>query len=211
MDNLSLQTKIEISSDSWTNYNYINFNYGSFLIYTRKDIIIFYKNLSFKKLFLSNNGEKDDIKFIKNINNEKLMCLNNNKLYIFTIQSKIIISKIIKFENNQNVLDAIGLKNGMILTITNNDLLSVKINNNKDEIIQISKVPKECFINKIFDHEFNLLINIYELPNNNILISSQSSGLYHQDSGCIRDELYYNRNKQFIFNIDVKLYISFKN
>ena len=102
MDNLSLQTIIEINSDNWGTYNYINLNYGSFLIYSRKDIIIFYKNLSFKKLFFSNNGEEDNIKFIKNINNEKLMCLNNNKLYIFTIQSKIIISKIIKFENNQN-------------------------------------------------------------------------------------------------------------
>ena len=64
MDNLCLQTKIEISSDIWRTYNYLNLNYGSFLIYTRKDI---------------------NIKFIKNINNEKLMCLNNNKLYIFII------------------------------------------------------------------------------------------------------------------------------
>ena len=197
MDNLSLQTIIEINSDSWGIYNYLNLNYGSFLIYSRKDIIIFYKNLSFKKLFFSNNGEEDNIKFIKNINNEKLMCLNNNKLYIFTIQSKII-----KFENNQNVFDAIELKNGMILAITNNDILSIKINNNKDEIIKISKVPEECFINKIYDYEFNLLINIYELPSNNILISSQSSGSFYQDSGCVRGDLYYNSNKQFIFNID---------
>ena len=129
--------------------NYLNLNNSSFLIYTTKDIIIFYKNLSFKKLFLSNNGEEDNIEFIKNINNKKLLGLNNNKLYIFTIKSIIIISKVIKFENNKNVLDAIELKNGIILAITNNDILHIKINNNKDEIIKISKVPQECFINEI--------------------------------------------------------------
>ena len=202
MDNLSLQTKIKISSDSWMTYNYLNLNYGSFLIYTTKDIIIFYKNLSFKKLFISNNGEKDYIKFIKNINNEKLLCLNNNKLYIFTIKSIIKISKIINFENTQNVLDAIELKSGMILAITNNDILRIKINNNEDEKTQISKVPKECIINKTKDHEFDLLINIYELPNNNILISSESSGSYFRNKGCVIRRVLYNKNKQFIFNID---------
>ena len=201
MNNLSLQTKIEIDFDGWT-YNYLNLNNGSFLIYTTNEIIIFYKNLSFKKLFLSNNGEEDNIKFIKNINNEELLCLNNNKLYIFNIKSIIKISKIIKFENNQNVLDVIGLKNGMILAITNNDILHIKINNNREEIIQISKLPKECIINKIKNHEFDLLINIYELPNNNILISSESSGTYCQKSGCSRIKRSYNKDKQFIFNID---------
>ena len=205
MDSLSLQTKIKINSDSW-NYNYLNLNNNSFLIYTRKDIIIFYKNLSSKKLFLSNNGEEDNINFIKNIGSEKLLSLNNNKLYIFSIKSIIIISKIIKFENNQNVLDAIELKNGMILAITYDDILSIKTNNNKDEIIKISKVPKECFKNKIYNYEFikefNLLINIYELPNNNILISSQSSRLYEKKSGCVRGKEFYKKDKQFIFDID---------
>ena len=78
-------------------YNYLNLNNSSFLIYNAKEIIIFYKNLSFKKLFLSNNDEEDNIQFIKNIINDKLLCLNNNKLYIFTIKPVIKISKIIKF------------------------------------------------------------------------------------------------------------------
>ena len=201
MNNISLQTKIEINLKYW-NYNYLNLNNSSFLIYTTKDIIIFYKNLSFKKLFLSNNGEEDNIEFIKNINNKKLLGLNNNKLYIFTIKSIIIISKVIKFENNKKVLDAIELKNGIILAIINNDILHIKINNNKYEIIQISKVPQECFINKIYNHEFHLLINIYELPNNNILISSESSGTYFQNTGCCRGLEFYSKNKQFIFNMD---------
>ena len=202
MDNLSLQTKIKINLDTSRTFNYLNLNYGSFLIYTRKDIIIFYKNLSFKKLFLSKNDEEDNINFIKNIDNEKLLCLNNNKLYIFTINSIIKISKIINFENNQKVLDAIELKNGMILAITNNDILRIKINNNEDEITKISKVPKDCIINKINSYEFDLLIKIYELPNNNILISSESSGTYYNNRGCIRSRVIYNKDKQFIFNID---------
>ena len=78
-------------------YNYLNLNNSSFLIYNTKEIIIFYKNLSFKKLFLSNNDEEDNIQFIKNIINDKLLCLNNNKLYIFTTKPVIKISKIIKF------------------------------------------------------------------------------------------------------------------
>ena len=131
-----------------------------------------------------------------------MLGLNNNKLYIFTIKSIIIISKVIKFENNKNVLDAIELKNGIILAIINNDILHIKINNNKYEIIQISKVPQECFINKIYNHEFHLLINIYELPNNNILISSESSGTYFKNKGCVRGKLSYYKNKQYIFNLD---------
>ena len=201
MNTLSLQTKIEINSDN-RKYKYLNLNNSSFLIYTRKEIIIFYKNLSFKKLFLSNNGEKDNIKFIKNINNGKLLGLNNNKLYIFTIKSIIIISKIIKFENNKNVLDAIELKNENILAVTNNNILHIKINNNKAEIIQNFKVPQECFINKIYAHECHLLINIYELLDNNILISSKSSGTYFQKTGCCRGIEFYSKNKQFIFNMD---------
>ena len=202
MDILSLQTKIKIDSDNWRTYNYLKLNYDSFLIYTTKDIIIFYKNLSFKKLFLSNNNKEDNIKFIKNINNEKLLCLNNNKLYIFTIKSIIENSKIIKFEDNQKVLDAIELKNGIILAITNSDILHIKINNNKEEIIKISKVPKECFINKLYDQEFDLLFNIYELPNNNILISSESSGIYNKNHGCVRGQYPYYKEKQYIFNLD---------
>jgi len=100
------------------------------------------------------------------------------------------------------VLDAIELKNGMILAITYNDILSIKINDDKVEKTKISKVPQECYINEIDNYEFELLINIYELPNNNILISPESSGTYFQNSGCLMGDVYFYKNEQFIFNLD---------
>ena len=66
-------------------------------------------------------------------------------------------------KKKQIILDAIELKNGMILAITYNNILNIKVNDNKDEICNLSKIP--------FKSERKIL-SIYELPKNNILISS---------------------------------------
>ena len=199
MNELSFETKIKLNSGSQI-FNYLALKNGSFLIYTTNEIIIFYKNLNFKKLFLHNDNEELKIKFIKNINNEKFLCLNNKNLYIFTIKSDIKILKKFQLEDNQMILDAIELKNGMIIAITNSNILNINVD--KDKICKISEIPKECLINKTQIQDFNQTNDIYELPNNNILIHSHLYYEYYQNEGCIRGDLYYNKNKEVIFNID---------
>ena len=51
----------------------------------------------------------------------------------------------------------------MILAITKNDILNIRLNDNKNEISKLSKFPLKNLVVKL---------SIYELPKNNILISS---------------------------------------
>ena len=209
MDSLSLQTKIKLNLGRYTfTFNYLNLYNGSFIIYTSEEIILFNKNLSFKKIFPPKNDKESYIKLVKYINKGKILCLHNNNYYIFTINSKEIISKIkINFEKGQEVLDIIGFKNDELLAITHTDILNIKINDNKEEIYQISKVPKECLLinkknHKLKNYDFKLSINIYELTNDNILIASESIETYFEDSGCVRGTQYSKKYKVVIFNID---------
>lgn len=202
MDNLSLVTKIQLNLDSENKY--LEIKNGKFLIYDNKQILSFSKNLSYKKLFLSKNENEIYINFIKKINNGKFLCLNNNKIYIFTIKSEIIINNIIKLEENQKILDAIELKNGVIIVSTNNQILSVKINDNKFEINKLLKNPDEFLLKNDNIKNINLEFNIYNLPNNNntILIHSFSCGYETVSLGCLEGYYYYIKEKIFSFNID---------
>ena len=205
INQISLQTKIKINQDK--QYWVLNLGNKSFLIYTENEIFLFNKNLNYKKLFsfheydkairlfqLMKNNYKyeipvNSIVFIKHMNKGKFLFLFNNDLYICNINSK---TKIIKFEKNQIVLDAIELKNGIILTITKNDILNIKINENKYEISKLCKTPEhnEC------------KLSIYELPKNNILISSIFIETYEICDGCIRHSRYNFITKEIIFNLD---------
>ena len=137
-NNLSIESKIKLNLHDLCSYLYVE--RGKFLIYTSKEILLFYKNLSFKKLFLSHDEKKNQIAFIKRMNNGNFLCLNNNALYIFTIKSKIIINKIIKFETNQHIENAIELDNGTIIALVNqNQFFSIKLKNYKDEKMNYSE------------------------------------------------------------------------
>ena len=60
--NLSIVSKIKLNLEGYSP-NYLNLNDESFLIYTPKEIIIVYKNLSFKKIFPSYNDEEAPINY----------------------------------------------------------------------------------------------------------------------------------------------------
>ena len=78
-------------------------------------------------------------------------------------------------------MDAIQLKNGIILAITKNDILKIKVNDNKYEISKLSKFPSKNGVK----------LSIYKLPKKNILISSI----------LIKQRL-FNCGHQFLFNFE---------
>ena len=171
INQISLQVKIHL--DYSTDFTYLNLEEGRFIIYTKNEILIFDKKLNFKKLYPSDSDDKYiDIKFVKYIKKRYILLLYDKDLYISTIKSSTIIPS--KIEKVHNVLDIIELKSGMILTITREDLLEIKINDNNIEVIRLSENPFKN--HKLFYRDVShctdiFKLSIYELPKNNILIS----------------------------------------
>ena len=205
MSNLSLETKIRINSMPYGNFEYLKIKKGKFLIYNREEILLFNKNLSYKKLFPFLEEDEIYIHFIKKISCGKFLSVNNNNLYIFIIEPEIKIIKKLKFEKNQWIRNAIELKNGIILAITNNSILKIIIKDKKEEINEIFRIPDECKVKNIKKKmEIDLYFSIYNLPNNDntILINSYSIGNYYQSEGCVQGTLYYSKNMLFTFNVN---------
>ena len=211
-DKISLQTKIKLNLINFQ-FNrgickYLNLNDESFLIYNFTEIFLFKKkNLSYKKIFPLNNNEKSEtyIKLVKYINKDKFLFLNFNDLYIYFLikPKKIFSSKIIKFKKDQIVLDAIELKNGMILAITKNDILNIKINDDKYEIVKLFKFPEE-YLFKDKDNYNNIeqfKLSIYELPKNNILISSIVTSTISAGYDCMSYYFSY-KTREVIISLD---------
>ena len=114
MSNLSLETKIKINSMPYGDFEYLKINKGKFLIYNRKEILLFNKNLSYKKLFPFHQEDEIFISFIRKISCGRFLSFNNNNMYIFTIEPEIKSIKKLKFDNNKWIRNAIELKNGII-------------------------------------------------------------------------------------------------
>jgi len=171
INQISLQVKIHL--DYSTDFTYLNLEEGRFIIYTKNEILIFDKKLNFKKLYPSDSDDKYiDIKFVKYIKKRYILLLYDKDLYISTIKSSTILPS--KIEKVHNVLNIIELKSGMILTITREDLLEIKINDNNIKVIRLSENPFKN--HKLFYRDSSHCIDIfklsiYELPKNNILIS----------------------------------------
>jgi len=207
-------TKIRINSMPFGNFEYLKIKKEKFLIYNEKEILLFNKNLSYKKLFSFLEEDEDEIyvKFIKKISSGKFLSLINNNIYIFTIEPEIKIIKKLKLENNQWINDAIELKNGIILAKADNSILKIVINDNKEEINEIFKIPDECKVKNIKKMDINLSFDIYNLPNNDniILINSYSLGRYYNIEGYVDITEYYSKNMMFTFNVNAKLLIILK-
>ena len=147
------------------------------------------------------------LNIIKYINKEKIIFFNNYDLYISTLNSnKIFSSTIIKFKRDQNFLDVIVLKNGMILAITREDILEIKINDNKYEIFRLSENPfkdnKFLFSNEWGDDRDIFKLSIYELPKNNILISVIIVRFELCGGGMALYDKEQYRTEEVIFNLD---------
>ena len=202
MNQISLQTKIQLHLTSMV-FKYLDLEDGRFIIYTKYEILIFDKKLNFKKIFPSNNDYITHyITFVKYINKGYILFPDYKFFYIANIKSNTI--RPLKIEKVQNVLDVIEFKNGMILAITRNDILKIKINDNNFEAYRLSENPfkeHELFCRDSF-HIINLYkYSTYELPKNNILISLilKSSEL------CGTIALYSidrYRTEEVIFNLD---------
>ena len=84
MNQLSLQTKIQLSKSNGI-CGFLNLNNGYFITYSTKEILLFNKNLSYKKIFSSTNGVYSDeysIKSVKYIKKGKFLFLYNYDLYL---------------------------------------------------------------------------------------------------------------------------------
>ena len=204
MNKLSLVTKIGLHSKLFSNFKYLKIKKGKFLIHDRKSILLFNKNLSHKELFPFVDKEEINIKFIKKMSDGKFLCLNNNNIYILNIYPEIKIIKKIRIENNQQIRYAIELKNGILLAATENSILKIIINDKKDEINEIFRIPDKCKLKNKKKMYIHLSFYIYNLPNNDniILINSYSFGAYHQTEGCVRGIEYYSKNMIFTFNVN---------
>ena len=162
--NLSIETKIKLNLE---NCGYLYIEKGKFLIYTQKEILLFDKKLSSKKLFLSKKNNVQ-IYFIKKKNNGKFLCLNNNDLYIFTIKSVIIINTIIKFKSNQHIDNEIEFKNGILIAQINQKIFfSIKLKNSKVEINELFTIPDDCFVKNRKISSKYMFFEFFKLPLNN--------------------------------------------
>ena len=201
---ISIMTKININTHYYT-LNYLYLKNGSFLIYTYDEIILFHKNLSFKKIYSSyyaNDSEKVEIIGIRKINDEKNLIFNYHNIYTFTIESKskIKLAQAIHFSDSKKLFNVLVLKNGMIIGITNSEI--IKINIEASDYNTICKIPEECIIKETHKGGYTRKYNIYELPNNNILIYSNLFGIYEIGEGRLKEARRLNLDKYTIFNIN---------
>ena len=211
MSQLSLKTVIDYdledntfeSSFNYKNpaYNILQLNNGSILIYTNNNVIILNNNLQQKKLISFN--ENEIITSIKEIQKEKLFCCVKD-LYVLSIESSKIINKEkILIPNNEIIYDVIKLKDGKILGITNKTIIEIKENYKIDELF---KIPQNWLIKSYqeqyrFYSGFQQYINLYELPNNRLLIHSHSTE-YSHNGGCGTNPPYQiSVNKIYILNL----------
>lgn len=210
--NLSIETKIKLNLE---NCGYLYIENGKFLIYTLKEILLFDKKLSSKKLFLSKNKNKNNVQiyFIKKMNNGKFLCLNNNDLYIFTIKSEIIINKIIKFKSNQHIDNAIEFRNGILIAQINQKIFfSIKLKSSKDEINELFRIPDDCFVKNRKINSKDMFVEFFKLPlnNNAILIHTFSLGIENIRNTNGGNNMmmqfswlnYYIKEKVFSFNVE---------
>jgi len=192
MDQLSLKTIIDYGLEEFNDsfnynnpvYNLLLLKNGSILIYTTNNIIILNNSLQLKNLMSFNKDEV--ITSIKEFENRKIFCCVK-KLYVLSIKSNTIINKEeILFKNNEIIYDVIKLKNGKIFGITNKSIVEIKENNY--EIDELFKVPENWLFQSYkerysFYSKFQQYINLYELPNNRLLIHSYSTEFLLSDCG----------------------------
>ena len=203
MTNLSLKTKIEfdpLENSSWGSLDYNNKVYnpiqlkdGSIILYTNEDITMLSKNLKQKELIsFSNEGVVNEnspvISKIKQMKNGKIFCCVKD-LYIFEIKdNKIINAKKIILPDDQYIYDIIELKNGKLLGISNNSIFEIKNEGENYNISKLFQIPNNwliiAFSKKMrFFSDFKQYIDMYELPNNRLIIHSHSSEFSH-NGGC---------------------------
>jgi hypothetical protein len=169
-------------------------------------ISILYQNFRLKQIFECDDGRGTHImKVIQLTNNKILFC--SKDLFVLNIKTNEI--KKIEFPNEE-VIDIIELKNKKILGITTNHLININFNGEECQISNISDVPQNSFSKEMHCEFLKQYLDLYELPNNKILIHSNSSGLAPQICGnSIPVENLFNKiyildftDSTYIYNFD---------
>ena len=201
MTKLSLKTKIKFDPSEnrlWIGFSYKNEVYNpiqlkndSILVYTKHDISILGKNFKKKELMsFSYAGEKNspEISKVKQIKNGKILCCATN-LHIFEFKSNNVVNtKNIKFPEEEKIYDVIELKNGKLLGISNKSIFEIKSEEENYNFSILFQIPNNWLITAYSKQErffsnFRQYIDMYELPNNRLLIHSHSTELSH-NGGC---------------------------
>ena len=223
--NLSLKTRINYISSSYIDSSRFHFPYfsvplqlkeGTILLYDQYNISLLHKNYKLNKIFsFDKNAEEKNkevkhyITNVKQLKNGKILCCNKD-LFIFNIKLKNASPKVINIPNDEYILDVIELKNGKIIGCTNRSLIDIKLikskNDEEYEISNIMKNSEECYItprNKKADYYrcFKQYVNIYELPNNKLLLHFHSSEVFF--GRCSRHPpIDRYDNKLFIYDLN---------
>ena len=220
---LSLKTRIDYKKYSSIFSTRRNFPYfyiplqlkeGTILLYDKYNISLLNKNFKLSKIYsFDQKYEEEDIEvkhFITNVKQlkcGKILCCNKD-LFIFNIKLKNASPKIINIPNDEYILDVIELKNGIIIGCTNKSLIDIKLIKNKnDEEYEISNIMKNSENFYIIPRNgkihiyFKQYVNIYELPNNKLLLHSHSSELIFGRCGTHPPAEVYD-NKFFIYDLN---------
>ena len=220
---LSLKTRIDYKRFSPIFSSRSNFPYfyvplqlkeGTILLYDKYKISLLNKNFKLSEIYsFSQNYEEEDIEVkhfitnVKQLKSGKILCCKKD-LFIFNNKLKSVSPKVIKILNDEYILDAIELKNGKIIGCTNKSLIDIKLIKNKNEeeyekynIIKNSEnfyiIPRYGKIHMYFKQ----YVNIYELPNNKLLLHSHSSELIFRSCGTHPPGEAYG-NKFFIYDLN---------
>ena len=217
MDNLRIKTKFDFEEFSnfatvfGSHYCQIELKNRKIILFQKywyKNIIsILHQNFRLKKMFECDDNHGTQImKVIQLTNNKILFC--SKDLFVLNIES----NEIKKIEiPEEEVIDIIELKNKKILGITKNHLININFKGEECQISNISQVPENSFSEENLHCEFlKQYLDLYELPNNKILIHSHSNGVAPMYCGnSIPEEKLFNKiyildliDSSYIYNFD---------
>ena len=204
MSNSSLQAKIKYNSFTiweFNSENIIQLKDGSILLFTSSQIL--HLNKIFNITILIDFKGEYSTRSIKQLKNDKILVCNKN-LYELDIKGKTI--KTIYFsEKNMTFYDIIQLKNGEIIGITDNNIVTIELKDDdfhKGKFNHIYKIPGEFKLHEGIYYNDKNYSNLYLLEGNKLLVHSFRA---HNDNrskcGNCRRTPYYS-NIIFAFNLD---------
>ena len=184
MENLIIQTKFDF--ERFINFEVMKGSYYSQIQLKNGDIIIFekieltnkisvlHKNFKLNTIFECNDDRGKTVMNVIELDNNKILFCSKD-LYILNVQTNEI--KTIEFPE-EKVIDIIKLKNKNILGITTKHLINIDIKGEECQIIKLFDVPEYLFLKDNLNYEFlKQYLDLYEIPNNKLLIHSHTNGL----------------------------------
>ena len=162
-----------------SHYSQIQLKNGEIILFekfeTKNIISVLHKNLKLNKIFECDDDRGKTVMNIIELSHNKILFCSKD-LFLLNIKTNEI--KKIEFPKEEKVLDIIKLKNKNILGITTNHLINININGEECTIKKLFDVPENLFLKENLGYEFlKQYLDLYEIPNNKLLIHSHSNGL----------------------------------